>query len=409
MAKQKVLLNHVFLKNRIAELGIKQWWLAEQVGVDRKTVIRWIQGQVRSVQQENAEKLAKILDCDLSELTVANGADQLATAQDQKVAAALLVKSSLIDKLGPIGEWNVIESLLKATVVPNLPLNVLGELYNQLTIASWRQSKIDQAAEYNAKSEEIAQKTGDRELLASVLISKANIHSWRGQTAKAIATYRECLSFEKFIERRVLGSINSNLGAVLYESGNLDGGERALRTAIEIFADPGQSTNRSVAHCHLAMILLQRNQPDLAAQEARNSIRCAEEDDYRRGQQMGKLILAEVEARRSHKLEALELVASALEGFSKLGIHEGLGFEYAGRVQRLVGNFDQAVSDLKEGIATAQAFPIDLASLKVELARTLKMMKSDMWRDAAVEAIAIFTAAECPLRVDMIKKEFEIK
>lgn len=409
MAKQEVLLNHVFLKNRIAELGIKQWWLAEQVGVDRKTVIRWIQGQVRSVQQENAEKLAKTLDCDLSELTVANGADQLATAQDQKVAAALLVKSSLIDKLGPIGEWNVIESLLKATVVPNLPLNVLGELYNQLTIASWRQSKIDQAAEYSAKSEEIAQKTGDRALLASVLLSKANIYSWRGQTAKAIAAYRDCLSLERFIERRVLGSINSNLGAVLYESGDLDGGERFIRTAIEIFNDSGQLTNRSIAHCHLARILLQKEQIDLAAREGEVSIRYAVEDDYRRGQQMGKLIIAEVEARRSHKQKALELVASALDGFSKLGIHEGLNFEYAGRVQRLVGNFDQAVSDLKEGIATAQAFPIDLASLKVELARTLKMMKSDMWRDAAVEAIAIFTAAECPLRVDMIKKEFEIK
>ena len=409
MAKQEVLLNHVFLKNRIAELGIKQWWLAEQVGVDRKTVIRWMQGQVRSIQQENAEKLAKTLDCDLSELTVVNGVDQLATAQDQKVAAALLLKSSLIDKLGPIGEWNVIDSLLKATVVPNLPLNVLGELYDQLTIASWRQSKIDQAAEYNTKSEEIAQKTGDQALRASVLLSQANIHSWRGQTAKAISSYRDCLSLEKFVERRVFGSINSNLGAVLYESGDLNGGEHFIRTAIEIFNDSGQPTNRSIARCHLARILLQKEQIDLAAHEAQASIRYAEEDDYRRGQQMGKLINAEVAARRSQKQEALRLLASALNGFAKLGIHEGLHFEYAGRVQRLVGNFDQAVSDLKEGIALSQAFPVALAALKAEQARTLKMMNSNLWKDAAAEAIAIFKAAECPLRVDMIKREFEIK
>lgn len=43
---KEILLNPVFLKNRILELGIKQWWLAEQVGVDRKTVIRWVQGKV---------------------------------------------------------------------------------------------------------------------------------------------------------------------------------------------------------------------------------------------------------------------------------------------------------------------------------------------------------------------------
>ncbi|MGZ5280378.1 MAG: helix-turn-helix transcriptional regulator, partial [Pseudobdellovibrionaceae bacterium] len=70
MAKLDIRLNHVFLKNRVTELGIKQWWLAEQVGVDRKTVIRWIQGQVKSVQIENAEKLAKILDCHVDELAL---------------------------------------------------------------------------------------------------------------------------------------------------------------------------------------------------------------------------------------------------------------------------------------------------------------------------------------------------
>jgi hypothetical protein len=64
-------------------------------------------------------------------------AEQLATPADQKQAAQLLANSSLVDKLGPIGEWHVIESMLKAIIVPNLPLNVLGELYNQLTVASW--------------------------------------------------------------------------------------------------------------------------------------------------------------------------------------------------------------------------------------------------------------------------------
>lgn len=407
MAKQEILLNHVFLKNRVTELGIKQWWLAEQVGVDRKTVIRWIQGQVRSIQRENAEKLAKILSCDISQLTVANGADQLATPQDQKQAATLLVNSSLIDKLGPVGEWNVIESLLKATVVPNLPLNVLGELYNQLTIASWRQSKIDQAAEYNTKSEEIALKTGDKELQASVFLSKANIYSWRGQTAKAIAAYHECLALEKFIEPRALGSINSNLGAVLYESGELDKGEQFIRKSIETFSGGGKPTNLSIAHCHLAMILLQRRQIDSAEYESKISIRYAEEDEYRRGQQMGKLILAEVEAIRGNKQPALDLVEAALDGFSKLGIYEGLNFEYAGRANRIIGNLDQSIKYLNEGIAASQTFPIYLAALQFELARALKQ-KGSGWEESASIAMALYEKHECPARVEMIKNEFGI-
>mgnify|MGYP003394845959 CR=1 FL=1 len=125
----------------MVELGLKQWWLAEQVGVDRKTVMRWLQGQVKSVQSENIEALCRVLSCNTSDLCLENAADQLASIDDQKQAAQLLAQSSLIEKLGPIGEWNVIESLLKATIVPGLPINTLGDLYNQLTIASWRQSK----------------------------------------------------------------------------------------------------------------------------------------------------------------------------------------------------------------------------------------------------------------------------
>ncbi|MEK7358189.1 MAG: helix-turn-helix transcriptional regulator, partial [Bdellovibrionota bacterium] len=185
-------LNSVFLKNRIAELGIKQWWLAEQIGVDRKTVIRWVQGHVKSIQPENASALAKILACAPEDLVIKDISEQLATAEDQKHAAALLATSSLVDKLGPIGEWNVIESLLKATLVPDLPLSILGELYNQLTVASWRQSKLDQAELYNRKAEEIAEKSGDKAVLASALLSKANLFSWRGKIGSAIRTYREC-------------------------------------------------------------------------------------------------------------------------------------------------------------------------------------------------------------------------
>src|SRR6478735_23821 len=111
----EIFLNSIFLKNKITELGIKQWWLAEQVGVDRKTVTRWLQGQVRSIQIENAETLTKILKCSTEELSLNDASEQLATPEDQKQAASLLASSSLLEKLGPIGEWNVIESLLKAT------------------------------------------------------------------------------------------------------------------------------------------------------------------------------------------------------------------------------------------------------------------------------------------------------
>lgn len=368
---RELILNSIFLKNRVAELGIKQWWLAEQVGVDRKTVIRWLQGKVKSIQSENAAALAKILDCEIRDLTLSDEADQLASVEDQKNAAQLLASSSLIEKLGPIGEWNVIEGLLKATIVPNLPTNVLGELYNQLTIASWRQSKIDQADIYNKKAEELALRSKDNSVLAGALLSKATIFSWRGMTSKATSAYHECLKLERFIDPKTLGSIFSNLGSVLYESGDLVAGEDFQKKALDSFAFHGKPMNMSIAWCHLAMIYLEMDRLMDAEQACEKSVLFARRDDYRRGLEMGKLVASEIFARRGQKDDAKRTLHDGLDGFSMLGIEEGLNYEFAGRVSRHLGDSEESETYLRKGISISNKFPLYQAALHFELAKTL--------------------------------------
>src|SRR3954471_5490054 len=127
-------LNGAWLRNRVAELGLKHWWLAEQLGVDRKTVQRWLNGPVRTIRAENARALAGVLGCRVEALLLHDEAAGLATPDDQAHAATLLAAGRLIERLGPVGDWDVIESLIKATVVPQLPLHVLATLYDQLCI-----------------------------------------------------------------------------------------------------------------------------------------------------------------------------------------------------------------------------------------------------------------------------------
>jgi tetratricopeptide (TPR) repeat protein len=400
--RSELTLNSIYLKNRIAELGIKQWWLAEQVGVDRKTVIRWIQGKVKSIQTDNVEALAKILNCDVAELTLSNEADQLASIEDQKSAAQLLASSSLIEKLGPIGEWDVIESLLKATIVPNLPTNILGELYNQLTVASWRQSKIDQADIYNKKAEDLARRSKDKSVLAGALLSKANLFSWRGMTSKAINTYRECLALEPFIEPKTLGSTYSNLGAVLYESGDLVAGEEFQKKALDVFTFHGKPMNHSIAWCHLAMIYLQMEQLDKAKAASEKALLLAQADDYRRGIEMDKLIKAEICVRSEQNEDAERHLRSGLEGFAKLGIEEGLNYEYAGRVSRLLKKLSESEHHLRKGIALSKEFPLYQASLFYELARTLAVSEKQIEAvTSAKTAIDLYSRCEAPIRVEM--------
>lgn len=364
-------LNIVFLKNRLQELGLKQWWLAEQMGVDRKTVSRWVQGQVRSIQLENAQTLANILQCKVEDLSVVDESQQLASIVQQKQAAEMLLDSSIVEKLGPLGEWNVIESLLKAVVVPNLPENVLGELYNQLCVASWRQSKMAQAKIFNHKAEEIGQKTGDKELIAKALLSKANLLSWDGQVQAAVTAYRECLTYSNYIEEKTVGAIHSNLGAVLYEAGYVQEGRPHLDKAIKIFEFHGRPMNLSIAWGHMARVAILEKHIEQAEILCQKSIEFAKVDDYKRGLEFGHLLRAEIFALQGRREEALVAMNLGLHGFSAQRIVEALNFEIAGRVQRLCGNLSESEALLQLGVECGQGYPLYLARVFQEMALTL--------------------------------------
>ncbi len=395
-----LILNSSYLRDRMTELGIKQWWLAEQVGVDRKSVVRWVQGKVKSIQPENAKALAFVLECQVSDLCHSDSASQLASPEDQKIAAELLAQSSLLDKLGPIGEWNVIESLLKATILQNLPLNVLGQLYNQLTIASWRQGKIDQAEIYNKKALEIAEKLQDKTIKAQALLSQGNIFSWRGKTIKSIETYQACLQFSNFIEPKIVASIYSNLGAVYYESGYLDLGEDYEKKSIELFTFHGNPMNLSISFGHLARIYLLKKNYDKAESCSEKSISLAKQDEYRRGVCLGNLLLSEIYARKNKVSEAKINLQIALKGYQDLKIEEGLNYEFAGRISRLIGDLESSNTFLEKGIIVSQSFPIEQAGVYVELAFTLKAIGQIQGSEIAIKkAIELYNETECVLKV----------
>jgi tetratricopeptide (TPR) repeat protein len=396
-----ITLNISYLKNRTAELGLKQWWLAEQVGVDRKTVNRWLQGQVRSIQIGNAKALAQVLNCRIEDLSLTDESSQLASAEDQKHAAQLLASSSVVEKLGPIGEWNVIESLLKATLVSGLPLQVLGDLYDQLTIASWRQSKIDQADIYNKKTKEIALQLNDKSLLAKATLSEANIYSWRGEIKKSIDSYISILSMERFVSSRLLAATHSNLGGILYESGEIELGLKHIEKSIQLFLTDGTAMNLSISHCHMTFIYLQKNDLDLAETHLQKSMDLAAHSDYRRGIFIGHLIQSEISARRGNKDESKQLLTKGLDGFRNLNIEEGLNYELAGRICRLNQDFGDSINYLEKGISISNEFPLYQAALYFELALTLKNIGKDH-SQSLKQSIQLYKKCGALKRIELI-------
>jgi tetratricopeptide (TPR) repeat protein len=405
MPPKELILNCSALKNRVTALGIKQWWLAEQVGVDRKTVIRWLQGKVKRIQHENAEALAQILQCEIEALCHSSEAENLASPEDQRQAATLLSTSALMERLGPIGEWDVVEGLLRATIVPDLPLAILGKLYNQLTVACWRQSKLDQATLFNEKAREVAEKCSDQNLRAEAFLSLGNLWSWKGKTRQAVQAYQEALSLKAHLEPKTIGSIYSNLGAVLYESGNLQAGLDFQEKAIRVFLLQGRPMNLSIAYCHEALIYLQMEDWEKAKWACEQSRLFAESDDYFRGREMANLIQAELLARKGLGSEAKQTAVDALGCFEKMGIKEGLNFEFAGRAFRLLGDYSNAEGYLQKGIEAAENYPVYLAALYMELAKVhLEAGHASDLADLALRrAIELYLYCEAPLRVEAAK------
>ena len=59
--------NRTALKRQIIEKGVKQTWLAEQLGVTNDTISRWVVGE-NIPKADQAVKLATLLGCTVDEL-----------------------------------------------------------------------------------------------------------------------------------------------------------------------------------------------------------------------------------------------------------------------------------------------------------------------------------------------------
>lgn len=410
-APAPLTLDDSALRNRVAALGLKQWWLAEQVGVDRRTVLRWVNGQVRQIQPANLRRLATVLGCAERELLLATpqaAASALAGADEQRAAGAALAAGHLLDRLGPVHEWDVAEQLLKAVAVPDLPAAVLGRLLHQLAVACWRQDKLDDAARHNAEALALASRCGDRALHAEALGSRANLRWWRGELAAALADWQAALADEAVLGPRARGALHNNLGAALCEIGRLDEGRARLLQALECFDDEGTPMNRSIARGLLAFSALSALDAEdtgagdpvaLAERETLRSEALARRADYRRGLAFALLLRAEVDARRgAARAEVEARVEAGRAAFAALGIRESLNERLAARALARAGAPEAARQALDRAWTWAGPFPLEQAELRLLQARLAAA--ADERRALARDAAARFERLGAPLKAE---------
>ena len=56
------------VRGRIRDLDLKHWWVAEEAGVHKTTLRRWLSGRITRVRGDHVSALARVLETDDSEL-----------------------------------------------------------------------------------------------------------------------------------------------------------------------------------------------------------------------------------------------------------------------------------------------------------------------------------------------------
>lgn len=388
MRKEDTLRLHTHaLAHRIAARELKQTWLAAQVGVDKKTVGRWLNGQVKRLARGHAARLATVLGCAVSDLTVPDEADVLATKEEQRVAARLIQERDLLARLSPTDDWRLAETIIRATLQPDLPLATLGRLYNLLSIACWRQGGYDEALRHAARAREIGARCGDRTIVCGATYNDAVIESLRGDHAAALAAYERCLARpEDFETPRERGKVLSNLGVAYRDVLRFDDALRTQQAAIDLFGELGLDLNLAIAWVSHGHALTEVGRFDEAKGAHQRAAEHARRAGYQRGLDCAPIYEADPTSLGGGEKKARELVVAALPGLARHEVYDLGLHEIAARVLRRAGDLDGAAAQVKEGLRRSADFPGVHAFMRLEEARLALARKDTKGEARAREA-----------------------
>jgi tetratricopeptide (TPR) repeat protein len=367
---ETVRLNTHFVTRRVEVLGVKQWWLARMVGVDRKTVGRWLSGRVKRVGRRNAEKLAAYLECSFQDVTVPDSVEVYATREEQRAAAALLREKDLLQLLSPSDNWDLAERLIKATMHPDLPLRDMGQLYNLLSIAAWRQGNYDEGVAHAERAREIGEKLGDPGIILNAAQNVATVDSLLGRNARALEGYERCLARpEYFHTKRDHAKALSNVAMVYGDFARFGESVAAQTKAIKLFEELALPFNLAIAWVGMGGVLTEMGYFSEAGAALGKALRYAAEAGFEKGRVTALCYLGDVACLRGDLAEARRLVEAGTAGLRSYEVYDLGSHEIAARFYRRAGELDEAARRAARGLSAAEGFPTLRAKMLQERAR----------------------------------------
>ncbi len=320
---------------RFEAADLKQWWLAEQIGVHRKTVSRWLSGKVTRIDRDNLDALATELDCTASELVAPGAGNIYATRAERAAAVSLVRERELVELLSPSDDWALGERLLKAIMQPDLPLADLGRLYNLLSIVAWRQQRYGEARDHAQRALMIGDRSDDLSIQGKAWANLGTITWFEEDYARARGELLRALALD-FDTVRDRASAMYNLGFLLRSCAEFGDSLDLQRRAVALYETEQRDFNLGIAWLGLAMTWIDLGRWESALDAVERGRHHAGRCRWGRGELQAVVYGAEAQVLSGRAVDlgaSLEVVETLS---SRGGFHHDV-VESAARIARLSG------------------------------------------------------------------------
>jgi tetratricopeptide (TPR) repeat protein len=351
-----VFLDTSFVETRMAQLGVKQYWLAEQLGVSPRTVLRWVNGQVRRIQREHLAPLAALLECTPDQLSPTAG-DDAGVADARAEAARRIADEDILTLLTPTSSYPMAEALIKASLTPGLASHTRGKLLNMLSLAVGRQFRIEEAIAYAAQAAEIGRDLGNQVMVVRAWYAEGMARLYAGEIAEARRRFQRCVDDLDYLDEDYDAAMAwFGLGACQGYDGEIESALASLARSIAELEPLARPMDQSMPLDVRGVLLLEAKRLDEARADLERSLELATRIGWNSGKGRATAALAHVAAQRGELAGGVELYENALaivreERF----VHPQL-FLSGAHVHRLAGNIERALAELERGLDFAEKY-----------------------------------------------------
>ncbi|WP_432662174.1 tetratricopeptide repeat protein [Wukongibacter baidiensis] len=375
--KNTIAINTHFINNRIQELGLKRSWLAERIGVDRKTISRWTTGKVKYIADYNAEALAKCLEATIQDISDNTDIYTLGTQLDKELAVKEIISEDLLLLLSPTGNWRLIETIIKSTISPGLSKENIGKLYNWLSITKWRMKNYDDAIVFANKALEIGDEIGDKAISLKALFNLGTIESLMGNNVPALEFYLKCYELKEYFETKMdLASLCTNLSMVYRDMVSFKESIYFQKEAVRLFTSEERNYNLAIAHQCFGYIYTEIGEFNKAIESLNKAIEYAKKSNYQAGLVTINLYKLDAVVLSNRFEDINDDIEAIINRFLNEDYNDSFCFEYIARYYRIMSRILEAEKVIKIGLKKIQNNPVAEASLWHERARLALIMEN---------------------------------